>query len=263
MINITTSVLRPASQFLNTNAPAIFTAFGAVGVVGTAVLTARATFEAGDRLREQQYQKNLEENMVVEIPKFEKVKLVWLLYLPPATTGVLSIAAIVLSHRISSKRAAVLAAAYALNEGKLEEYQEKVREKFGDKKAKEVESAVNQEQINRISDAGFQWADPTAGKVWIVEAWTGAPFLSTIETVNKAVNEVNNECIREGYVRLSEFYDAIGLKHTQASDQFGFNRHEQLELSWDTGTSPDGSIPVHVFQYVNHPVLDPGDGSFR
>jgi hypothetical protein len=273
MINVN-NMLKPATQFLSTNAPAIFTAFGAVGVVGTAVLTAKATFEAADILRDARLE--LAEDYVrehgpltdadydaVQVTKVDAFKLVWLNYLPAVTTGAVSITAIVMSHRISSKRAAVLAAAYALNEGKLEEYQEKVKEKFGIKKAGEVDSAINQDQINRISDAGFQWADPTMGKVWIVEAYTGRPFLSTVEDIKQAANKIGAEINREKSARLSEFYDAAKIEHTDASDYLGWNKTEPLELTWDVGTSPDGSIPVHIFKYLNHPVLNPGDASFQ
>lgn len=268
MMNVT-NVLKPASQFLNTNAPAILTAFGAVGVVGTAVMTARATFEAADILRDARLDAaaDLTEESgrpltqadyeSLKIEKFEAFKLVWLNYLPAATTGALSISAIVMSHRISSKRAAMLAAAYALNEGKLEEYQEKVKEKLGVKKEQEVRDEIAQDRVSQLSADGFAFANPLTGKVWIMEAYTGRPFLSTIEEVKHAVNEINHNINKEGSARLSDFYDLIGLPHVSTSDYFGFTREDNMSLDWTTTASPDGSLAVHVFDYVKHPIMNP------
>lgn len=263
MINVT-NMLKPATQFLNDNAPALLTAFGAVGVVGTAVLTGRATFRAAEVIREEQIDRNIEANHNSPLTKTEKVKLVWPLYIGAVSSGVLSCGAIIMSHRISSRRAAMLAAAYALNEKKLEEYQEKVKEKLGIKKEKEARDEINQDQITRVADGGFEFANPLAGKVWIMEAYTGRPFLSTVETVKRAVNDINAEINDAGAVRLSDFYDELKIPHVSTSDYFGFTRENRLELDWTTGTSPNGDIAVHVFEYVNHPVMNPErEASFR
>lgn len=259
---------------LNDNAPAILTAFGVVGVVGTAVLTGKASFEAADRIREAKLE--AAEKVAVSggvvtdesyndlLTKQEKFKLVWPLYIGPFVSGALSCGAIIMSHRISSKRAAVLAAAYALNQDKLEEYQDQIKEKFGIKKEKEARDELAQKQVNRISDAGFVFADPTFGKVWMMEAYTGRPFLSTVEEVKRAVNEINNEINEVGAVRMSDFYDILKLEHVSTSDYFGWTRNNRLELDWSTTTSPDGSLAVHVFEYVNHPEMNPErEASFR
>ena len=247
---------------MTNHAPALLTAFGAVGVVGTAVLTGKATFEAAKRIQEAQEERALELTGEADAPfsltKQEKIKLVWPLYISAVSSGVLSCGAIVLSHRISSRRAAVLAAAYALNESKLEEYQDKIKEKFGVKKEKEARDEIAQKRVNALGDEGFAFANPMTGKVWIMEAYTGRPFLSTVEDVKRAANEINAQ-LNNGKrsMRLSDFYDLIGLEHVSTSDYFGFTENERMELDWTTTTSPDGSLAVHVFDYVNHPVMNP------
>lgn len=254
---------------LTDHAPAILTAFGAVGVVGTAVLTAKATFAAADRINEEQEERKRKVAAFPNEPfepmtKQDKVKLVWPLYISAVSSGVLSCGAIVMSHRISSRRAAMLAAAYALNEKKLDEYQDKVKEKFGIKKEKEARDEIAQEKVDRLGDAGFAFANPMFGKVWIMEAYTGRPFLSTVEEVKHAANEINAHINNERSARISDFYDLLGLDHVSTSDYFGWTENERLELDWTTTTSPDGSLAVHVFEYVNHPVMNPErEASFR
>lgn len=255
---------------LTNNAPVLLTAFGAVGVAGTAVLTAKATFHASDLLREaalQEYEEGEQvttEELNATFTKMEKAKLVWPLYITPVSTGALSIAAIVMSHRISSKRAAVIAAAYALNEKRIEEYQEKMKEKFGDKKEKAARDEIQQDRVAAMYEGGSAndiFFNPLAGKVLIMEAYTGRPFWSKVEDIKAAANEINVEIANENSVRMSEFYDRIGLPHVSTSDYFGWNTNERLELDWTTTTSPDGTQAVHVFDYVNPPIMNPGSGA--
>lgn len=254
-------LLKTGTQFANTNAPALLTAFGTVGAITTAVLAGKASFEAAQKIANAESVANMKREAGderVHLDKTERIKLVWPLYISAVTSGVLTCGAIVLSHRISSKRAVALAAAYAVSENKLEEYQDKIKEKFGIKEEKKARDEIAQDRVNKLGDAGFAFANPMTGKVWIMEAYTGRPFLSTVEDVKHAVNEVNAVLAGpEGSVRLSDFYDLIGLEHVSLSDYFGFTKHDRLELDWSTTTSPDGSLAVHVFDYVNHPVQDP------
>lgn len=253
--------LKTGVNAITNNSPVILTAFGAVGVVGTAVLTAQATFAAAEEIRVENEERAEEGGEFLTTA--ESVKLVWPHYVAPVSSGALSVAAIVMSHRISSKRAAVLAAAYALNEKRIEEYQDKVKEKFGIKKEREARSELNQERVNRDVQEKQLIFSPLDGKVVIREAHTDRFFYSTIDEINKAVNEANHEILKDNSVRLSEFYDTIGLDHTALSDYFGWDLEDRLEISWDTCTTPDGKTPVHVFEYVNDPIMLSAGGGRR
>lgn len=262
---IFSDLFKSGVKMANANAPALLTAFGAVGTVTTAVLTARATFQAAERIREAQIEKNLEgAGPFNPLTKTEQVKLVWPLYIGAVSSGVLSCGSIIMAHRVSSRRAAALAAAYALSEGRLEEYQDKVKEKFGVKKEKEARDEIAADKVQEIGDAGFHFANPLSGKVWIMEAYTGRPFLSTVENVKRAVNEINHRVQSDGSARLSDFYDVLNeidpvanLDHVSTSDRFGWTREDLMSIDWATTTSPDGNLAVHVFEYVGGPIMDP------
>ena len=266
MINVN-QLFRTGVNALTNNSPAILTAFGAVGVVGTAVLTAKASFEAAQKIADAEFV-NKQENGFEATPltKQDKVKLVWPLYISAVSSGALSCGAIVMSHRISSRRAAVLAAAYALNENKLEEYQDKIKEKFGVKKEKETRDELAQDKVTRDVETGTLVLDPNEGRVMLKDEYSGRYFYGQIEDVNRAVNELNREIINSmgGSTSLSNFYDLIGLEHVSTSDHFGWNTDELCEIDWSTCTTPDGTKAVHVFDFVNPPILNPGDrNSFR
>lgn len=264
-----THLLKAGSRLANDNAPAILTAFGTVGTIGTAVLTAKATFAAAKSIADVEYTANInrpagEERTVLSTT--EKVKLVWPLYVMAVGTGTLTCGAIIMSHRVSSRRAAVLAAAYALNEGKLEEYQDKIKEKFGLKKEKEARDELAQEKVNADFESGALVFDPQSGKVMIKDEYSGRYFYSTIEDVNRAVNEINREVLNSmgSAATLSAFYDVIGLEHISISDYFGWNTNELCEIDWSTCVSPDGKTAVHVYEFVNPPVMNPdSNASFR
>lgn len=257
-------LVKTGLDYATQNAPGILTIFGAAGVVTTAVLTGKASFQAADRIREAKLEKadvlTAQDGAIlgpIELTKTEMVKEVWPLYIPAVITGTSSIAAIVMSHRISSRRAAVLAAAYALNQDKLEEYQDKIKEKLGLKKEEAVRAEIHQDRVIRAYESNEAIFSPVDGKVCIMEEYTGRYFWYTREGVENAVNQINALVNKEGSARLSDFYDLIGLSHVSTSDYYGFTTNDYLELHWDTSTTPDGATAVHTFEYVNHPVMNP------
>lgn len=242
-------------RMANDNAPALLTAFGTVGTITTAVLAGKASFQAAKVLAEDDVERAQYDASART--KLELAQLVGPLYVGAVFSGVITCGAIIMSHRISSKRAVALAAAYAMSEGRLEEYQEKVKEKLGVKKEREVRDEVTQDRINRDYQEGEVIFSPLDGKVLIREEYTGRTFWSSIDEVNKAVNEANHEINMSGCIRLSDFYDTLGLPHVSTSDYFGFTHEERLDLEWNTSTTPDGKTAIHTFEYVNHPVMNP------
>lgn len=262
------SMLKTGLSVASKNAPAMLTAFGTVGVVTTAILAGKASFEAAKKIADAETEAMMNHEPGTHrdglLTKGEKVKLVWPLYIGAVTSGVLSCGAIVLAHRVNARRAAVLAAAYALNEGKLEEYQEKIKEKFGIKEEKEARDELVQERVNRDYEDGTILFNPLEGKVLIRDDYSGRYFYSNIEDINKAVNEINREILISDFQTLSDFYDCIGLDHISTSDYFGWNTNERLEVDWSTCTTPDGKHAVHSFEFVNPPIMNPGSSaSFR
>lgn len=267
MILNANTLVKSGLQVVSKNGPAILTAFGAVGTITTAVLAAKASFEAAERIQKETLERNVDvddEDGIVFLTKTEKAKLVWPLYIGAISSGAFTCGAIIMAHRISARRAAVLAAAYALNEGKLEEYQQKIKEKFGIKEEKEARDELAQDRINRDHAGGTLIFNPLEGKHLMKDDYSGRYFYSTIEEVNRAVNEINAVILREDTATVSEFYDMLGLEHVSTSDFFGWNTNERLEVDWSTCTTPDKSQAVHVFEFVNPPIMNPGSRqSFR
>lgn len=247
------TLIKTAEKFVVDNAPALLTAVGVAGTVGTAYLTGRSTFKAAKVIADAQFRENLQMKSH-DLDNKEKALLVWKCYIPPVVAGASTITAIIFANRISTKRAAALAAAYAISEGRFSEYKEKVKEKMGVQKEQKVVDEIAQDRLN---------ANPPKesiviigdGKVLCKDEFTGRYFRSTVEEIKRAENEVNHEIMNSGYAVLSDFYERIGLKPTSVSETFGWNNPTKLELAWTAVVTPDGQ-PCVAFDLNAMPVRD-------
>lgn len=250
------NLINQGKKFLADNAPTILAGVGALGVVGTAYLTGKATFEAAERIRRNQALLDAEVKSHPLTTK-EKVQLCWRLYLPAAGLGALTIGSIVLSNRISNNRAAGMAAAYTLSTETLKKYKEHVKEKFGENKAREVQDEVAQKQVSETPPSQQFMMMGGPGKIPVLDMWTKRYFWSTMETIKKAQNDIDYKALHDGYPSLTDFYHAIGLEPTSASDQVGWTNTNRPEIMF-TATLAEpfegqGTIPVMVISHVNEP----------
>jgi hypothetical protein len=253
---------------LNENSTVILTGVGVVGTAATAVLTGRASFKAADLIEDQKAQiaaeKNLQENRTEEyelqtrddsiLSKTEKFKLVWPHYIPPIAVGVTTIAAIIVAHRIDAKKIAALAIATGVSERVLQEYKDKVVEKFTDRQATAIDDEIAQDRVNNNPPSG-QVIIAGSGDVLCFDDLTGRYFNSTIETIKRAENKVNYTIIQDDYCSLSTFFEEIGLRPTTYSDMVGWNVNHRMEVKFSTTMSED-SRPCLVLGFTHMPVID-------
>lgn len=228
--------IKYAQQFAVENAPAILTGIGVAGTISTTFLTAKATFKAADILAEEDK----------DISTRDKFFLVWKVYVPAGCVGTVTIAAIVMSNRITSRRLAAMATAYTLSEKAYNEYQEKIRETFGKNKAEKVKDDIAQDQVSNNPVTNQQVIVTSHGDVLCYEAHSGRYFNSDMEALKKAQNDFNYQMLNHGYGALSDFYDYIGLAHTKMSDDLGWNSDNLLELRFTTTMSDDQRPCIHV-----------------
>lgn len=241
-------------HLLRSNSPAILTALGVSGVLSTAYLAGRASYEAAliidheTKLRAVANGVNPEWH---EIPEYltgrEKVELVWQLYIPTGISAAATVTAIIAATKIGSKRTAAIAAAYSVSETALSEYREKVAEKFGDRKEQSVRDEIAQDRVN-ANPPDREVIIAGAGQVMCFELLTGRYFTSDMETLRKAMNDVNAKLMREMYVTLSDFYYMIGLSQTAGSSDSGWESDKLMELNFSTVLSPDNQ-PCIAFEY--------------
>ena len=256
MLSMLTHHTHNLKLLVNENSTTILTGVGAAGVAATAVLTGRATFKAARIIDEAALEVTHENNAGVkkEFTKVETVKLVWRHYVLPSVVGVGTISAIILAHKISAKRIAALTLAAGVSERTLKEYKEKVIEKFGENKATAVRDEIAQDRVN-ANPAHKELVAVGTSDVLCYDAYTGRYFLSTVENIKKAENEINYELLHFGSASLSEFFDKIGLSATSYSDLHGWNSNHLLEVTISTTKTPDDR-PCIAVDFKNPPIAD-------
>ncbi len=234
--------------------PIILTVAGVGGVVATTVMAVKATVEAEKLIEQKKVELDLEidEKLTIE----ETVKTCWRTYLPVGISAGLTIAAIIGSSAINEKRKAAMAGLYAISETALKEYQEKNLETIGEKKEQSVRDAVNADKVkrteNNISPEQLSLASLSQGKVLVHEVMSGRYFLSSVQDLKAAMNDLNSQLIYDMCASLNEFYDLIGLDRNEIGDDCGWNIDEKLELYFTSGLTSEG-VPYLVLDYKTRP----------
>lgn len=239
---------------LSENASALLTAGGVVGTVTTALLTGRATFKAADVIDQyvvEQRALNNEPLVTSDFDRKTKIKLVWPLYIPPFLTGGATIGSIILANRMSSQKAAALAAAYGLSERQLREYKEKVSERLTGPKEQAIKDEIRQDRVSQ-NDSG-NVIIVASGEVLCYDMASDRYFNNTVEGIKRAENEINNEILGHNYASMNEFYDRVGLKPTLIGGELGWTSTVPLDIEFSTVMSPDGR-PCIAIEFVNSPV---------
>ena len=226
--------------------PAILTATGILSMGTAAFLAAKETPKAIRLIEER------EAELGDELTPREKLETTWKCYVPALTTGIFGAACLIGSHSVHARRNAAIATAYKLSETALTEYKEAVTEEIGEEKESLIRKKVRQETPtgpNNIIITG-------RGNQLCYDGVSGRVFESDLNTIEKAINKVNREMTYDMYISLSDFYDELGLNHTDISDQIGWNLEDGLlEVSFDSMILPDGR-PCITLEYHVAPKYD-------
>jgi hypothetical protein len=223
------------------NTPEILTAIGVSGVVTTGYLAAVAGAQASDMI-------SLEQGMTERfLTRKEKLKLTWKCYIPAVASGIATIACVVGSHRVSTRRAAAAYSLMAVTDQAFKDYREKVVETIGEKKAEAIQDEIVKDRLAKNPPSN-EVVIVGSGTVLCCEMYTGRYFNSDMETLRRAENEINSKTLQEMYTTLSDFYSLVGLPYTAMSDDFGWTTDRLLKLRYTTVLSDDGR-PCIAFEY--------------
>jgi hypothetical protein len=236
------AVKSSVSAFLDGNAGTILTAGGVVGTVTTAVLSAKAHAKATVVLIQAEAQYALEHDDVGRMDTKDKALLVWPHYVPPVIIGSLTVGSIVAANMVSAKKAAALTAAYAVADGRLTEYKDKVAEKLTGPKKQAIHDEIAQDRVTKNPPTDKEVIIIASGEVLCHDSLTGRYFHSTVEQIRKAEHIINNELATCQYASLSQFFDEIGLTETAFSDTVGWsalNQDTPFELQLSAVVTPE------------------------
>lgn len=177
------------------------------GVIGTAILSSKAAVKTNSELEIQT--KKLSKKKIVKV--YAKN------YIPTAIIGGLTIASVVGSDLISSKKQANLIAAYTALSTGYKKYQGKVKEVLGIEKEQEIFDKVAKDNYKDIPEKIDE------EKTLFYDEMSGKYFWSTEKDVIVAEYELNHEFQINGTVTLNRFYELL-----EATDLIDWSR----ELGW-------------------------------
>lgn len=261
---------RNGTRFIRHNSPAILTGLGVAGLFSTAVLAVRGTIpairaidEASRRavFNESEPDENGNVSAGVEYEDVhlelkDYVQLTWKHYIPAVSVAVLTAGCIISANTLNSRRNAALISAYALAETGFREYREKVVEEIGEKKEEVIREKVIQDRMKENPPPPAEHMLVVAGQSQLcLDKLSGRYFMSDVETIRKAQNDINQKCINEMYASMNDFYALLGLSPIEIGEVVGWNTDNMLEIMFTTTLSED-SRPCLAIDYRRQPEMD-------
>ena len=250
------------------HSPEILTGLGIAGMITSTVLAVKATPKALKLIEQEKNRQNRdirEEaekngqtkcNQISELKPIDTIKTTWKCYVPAAVTGAVSIGCLVGASRVHLKRNALLATAYKLSENALTEYKEKVVETIGEKKEKVIKEKIHKDHLEKNPSNKGDIVVIGGGTSRCYDYHSGRRFMSSMDAINKAINNVNKRLLNDGYVSLNEFYNELGLDGTSLGGKMGWQyKGTLLELNHDSQIDDDG-VPCLVVDFNMDPVYD-------
>lgn len=215
--------LRKTQKVVKRNAPVILSTVGAVGVVATGVMAAKATPKALLLLQQAKEEKNNEELLLIE-----KVVAVAPAYIPATLVGVSTIACIFGAHVLNKKQQAALMSAYALLNTSYQDYKNKTKEILGEAGEKEIRTELAKDKAKEQDVK-----DEDDGKNLFYDEYSKRYFRATNETILRAEYELNKEVTTNFYATLNEYYDMIGLDRIDGGDSIGWSSSQMYDMYWN------------------------------
>lgn len=205
------------------NAPLIFSCISIVGIFGTAVLSVRAGMEAEKILSE------MEERPTNVKPWIEAT---WKCYIWTVMAVLGTSAAVIASHRLSSKQIAALSSVAAAGATTFNEYRNKVREAIGDKAERDL-----YEEVRAKSDLQMYPVTPsnnteTNDLFW--DAYSERYFRSNHEIVQQAIYNLNRGFQLKGTMCVNDWYSFVGLDGVDEGDEIIWDS----DYYWENGLTP-------------------------
>lgn len=237
------------------NTPGILVGVGIVGMAGTTILAVKATPKAMKLIEDKKRELDVE-----TLTPVETVKTTWKCYIPATVTGVMSTACLIGASSVSARRNAALATAYNLTKVALNDYKDAVVETIGEKKEQVVRDTAAKKKIERDPVQNTEVIVTERGTTLCYDAVFGRYFRSDIDSIKRAVNELNRSIVSSMYASLNEFYDEIGLPPIEIGDKLGWNVDDgQIEVDFSSQLAADGT-PCLVISFNVAP--DYGYSSF-
>lgn len=210
------SFAQKSLKALKKSSPTILTCIGAVGVIATSILTARATPKALERLKQAKSEKMAENGQ--DLTRMETIAACWTYYVPIMIAGIATIGSIFGANALNRCQQASLTAAYAFLARSYKEYNNAVKEIYGEEGCEKVMRQIMVEASDppviygTLTGESFDFGITDEEKRLFYDAFSKRYFEATFADILLAELHINrNFALNGGEIPLSNFYDFLGI----------------------------------------------------
>jgi hypothetical protein len=230
--------VKATQDFVVRNGHHILTGLALLGIGASVALSVRADRQMQD----------WDADDFGRMTKEQRIKLYVKIYAPPAIAILATGACIIGAHSISVKRESSLLLAYEGTRQVYDRYRDAVQDRLGSEE-KEIAKDAASKMEPYPHNAALVYGE---GVDLFYDAYSGRYFKSSINKIDRVINELNYTLLREMCVSLNEFYAGIGLEGISLGDQLGWNEQRQIEVHYGTRISDEGKAVV-VVDFVVEP----------
>lgn len=239
-----------------------------LSIVGTA-LTGYLAFQAGRKAqpildeaeKDMQYVKKGDKEAKREVIKDTAKQLVPVI-LPPVMVGAGTIGATIGGTKASSKRIAVLTAAYTLSEKTAKDLNDKLVETLGESKARKIHDSIIKDKVKENPPTLAQESMVVSGEVLCMDVYSGRYFHYDINKLKQCILELSSICQSDMYVSLNDLYILINsdeLPPIKMGDDLGWNADDlykgQIPVVFTSALTPQ-QRPCLCMDYNVSPRMD-------
>lgn len=247
------NILNKLTNFTKGHSADILIGTGIAGMIASTVLAVKATPKAMDNIEQEKANRG-----VTALTTKQTIQAGWRPFIPAVVSGVVGAGCIIAGTGQHKNRQAALATVYAMSENTLKRYKNEVKKQFGEEKAKEIDKNVVKAKIKErpvIVDADdSMFVQQTGhGQTLCYDSLSGRYFRSSINAIDRAVNNVNKSLMNEHYVTVNELYNEIGIDTIGAGSLIGWRADKDMcDIHYDTEMDDNGA-PFVVLYYRNRP----------
>lgn len=199
-------------NFVKNESPSILLGLGIGGFIGAVLYTAKVAPKAKEKAAD----------LPPEASKMAYIRAVAPIYIPVAGLVLASTGAILASNRIMKNRYAALLVLYSFSEKVAEKWKDAAKEELSTKSFKNIKDKVvgAEEDIPAevISEA------ENSGATMLYDSYSGRWMTTeSVETVRKAINDINEQMYREDFAPLNDFYFALKMDPIEYGSEVGWH----------------------------------------
>ena len=254
IVDYLTQGAKLTADFITKNAPTILTGVGLSGMIGAIILAVQEPAKVEEELYELEQEEKAAE--VEKHPVGPRIKIYAKHYWRTGLVVIVSSGCIIFANKINLVRQATLVTALQLTKADYKDLKEKIIELDGKKKFQTYSDDISKDKVNQNPPSTVVFTG--IGDHLIYDVVSGRYFMSNIENVRQAFDDIRKRLYNEGTISLNEFYDLLNLDHISIGYKFGFKLRttdDLPEVEWSSHITPDGRTAL-VMKYEVVPLYD-------